>query len=121
MVKDGLPYCGRGPYAEYTMRLKIMQCGEPVLRQPARTLTAEEIKSEEIQRLIADMRETMHDAPGVGLAAPQIGLPLQLAVIEDRADNIPPEALKEREREVVPFHVIINPMVYVEGEETREF
>jgi peptide deformylase len=34
------------------------------------------------------MRETMHDAPGVGLAAPQVGMPLQLAVIEDSAELI---------------------------------
>ena len=32
------------------------------------------------------MRETMHDAPGVGLAAPQVGFPLQLAVIEDKQE-----------------------------------
>ena len=49
------------------------------------------------------MRETMRDAPGVGLAAPQIGLPLQLAVIEDVGES---EAM---ERKPVPFHVIVNP------------
>ena len=68
------------------MRLKIMQTGEPVLRESARLLTPPEIVGEEIQRLIREMRETMHDAPGVGLAAPQVGQPLQLAVIEDRED-----------------------------------
>jgi len=60
------------------MRLKIMQTGEPVLREEARLLTPQEILSEEIQRLIRDMRDAMRDAPGVGLAAPQVGLPLQL-------------------------------------------
>jgi peptide deformylase len=49
------------------------------LRAEARALTCKEVKGEEIQRLIRDMHETMHDAPGVGLAAPQVGLP-QLAV-----------------------------------------
>jgi peptide deformylase len=44
----------------------------------------EEILLPSTQELIAAMRETMTDAPGVGLAAPQVGLPLQLAVIEDR-------------------------------------
>src|SRR5260370_40524755 len=65
------------------MRLKIVQVGEPVLRSLARQLTREEILSDEIRRLIRDMRETMRDAPGVGLAAPQVGMTLQLAVIED--------------------------------------
>ena len=96
------------------MRLKIVQAGEPVLRETARLLTPQEILSEEIQRLIRDMREAMHDAPGVGLAAPQIGQPFQLAVIEDREDLLKSYAaadLAERERRAVPFHVIINPVI----------
>ena len=94
------------------MRLKIIQAGDPVLRETARALTPEEILSDEIQRLIRDMQETMHDAPGVGLAAPQVGLSLQLAVIEDREDllkTLPPQELQEKERRPVPFHVLINP------------
>ena len=96
------------------MRLKIVQAGEPVLRETAAPLTREEILGTEIQRLIHDMRETMQDAPGVGLAAPQVGLPLQLAVIEDREDfmkNLPPQELVEKDRHPVPFHVIINPKI----------
>ncbi len=88
------------------MRLKIMQTGEPVLREEARLLMPEEILSEETQRLIDEMRDAMRDAPGVGLAAPQIGLPLQLAVIEDREDllkSFSAEDLAERERRPVPF------------------
>jgi peptide deformylase len=106
------------------MRLKIVQVGEPVLRAPARPLTRDEISSDEIQRLIADMRETMHDAPGVGLAAPQVGVPLQLAVIEDREDflkSIPPAELEEKERAPVPFHVIINPKIELVGDSTAQF
>lgn len=96
------------------MKLKIVQVGDPVLRQSARTLTTKEIASEEIQRLIVDMRETMHDAPGVGLAAPQVGLAIQLAVVEDREEllkDASPEVLTERERRPVPFHVLINPRI----------
>ena len=96
------------------MRLKIVQVGEPVLRQAAKPLSSEQLRSDLIRRLIDDMRETMYDAPGVGLAAPQIGLSLQLAVIEDREDwlkNVAPEELAERERRAVPFHVIINPKI----------
>ena len=96
------------------MRLKIVQVGEAVLREQARPLTADEIAGREIQELIEWMRETMHDAPGVGLAAPQVGLGLQLAVLEDKPEytrDAPAEFLKERERKPVPFHVIINPKI----------
>jgi peptide deformylase len=106
------------------MLLPIVQAGEPVLRKQARTLTTNEIRSKEIQRLIADMKETMYAAPGVGLAAPQIGRNLQLAVIEDRKEYIKdwtPEQLAERERQAVPFHVIINPKIELLGEEPIEF
>src|SRR5271170_276708 len=104
------------------MRLKIVQTGEPGLREKARRLTPPETVSEEIQRLIRDMRETMRDAPGVGLAAPQVGLPLQLAVIEDREDllkALPADDLAERERRPVPFHVVINPVIAFSSDEKR--
>jgi peptide deformylase len=55
------------------MRIKIASVGEPVLRDAARPLLLEEIGSERIRELIAHMRETLADAPGVGLAAPQVG------------------------------------------------
>ena len=106
------------------MRLKVVQVGEPVLRGRARPLTRDEITTDEIKRLINDMRETMYDAPGVGLAAPQVGMPLQLAVIEDREDflkAIPAAELEEKERAPVPFHVIINPKIELVGEATVQF
>jgi peptide deformylase len=74
--------------------------------------------------LIEHMRDTMRDAPGVGLAAPQVGLPIQIAVIEDRAEylsGIAPELLAERERQAVPFLVLINPDIVEYSEETVEF
>jgi peptide deformylase len=104
--------------------LDIVQVGNPVLRQRARALSVAEIRSREIQQLIASMRTRMHEAPGVGLAAPQIGRSLQLAVIEDRKEyhkEVLEEQLRERERRPVPFHVIINPSLEVIGEETAEF
>ena len=98
------------------MTVDIRQVGEPVLRQRARALTVEEIRSDPIQRLIEHMRDTMRQAPGVGLAAPQIGQSLRLAVIEDREEylqGVAPATLQERERAVVPFHVIINPRLTI--------
>ena len=106
------------------MRLKIVQVGEPVLRQRARPLLQEEIALPETQQLIVWMRETMRDAPGVGLAAPQVGLALQLAVIEDRSEyskDVTAERLAERERQPVPFQVLINPRIVEQSEEQVEF
>jgi peptide deformylase len=100
--------------------LEIVQVGHPVLRQRARELSVDEIGSPSIQQLIADMRETMRAAPGVGLAAPQIGESLQLVVIEDPAEyqaKLTPEELAAREREAVPFHVLINPTLTVRSDE----
>jgi peptide deformylase len=109
---------------EQRIRLKIVQVGEAALRQHARALSVAEIRSREIQELIDWMRETMHDAPGVGLAAPQAGLPLQLAVIEDKPEYIrdaSADAIKERERKPVPFHVIINPKITLQPGSAVEF
>jgi peptide deformylase len=106
------------------MRLKIVQVGEAVLRSRARELTREELRGAEIQQLIEWMRETMRDAPGVGLAAPQVGLALNLAVIEDPEDaqrTIAPERLAERGRRPVPFHVIVNPKLELEGDRVEFF
>jgi peptide deformylase len=106
------------------VKLEIVQAGNPVLRQRARPMSVAEIRSREIQKLIESMRACMHEAPGVGLAAPQLGLALQLAVIEDREDyhkEIPEALLRERERRPVPFHAIINPALEEIGEEKAEF
>jgi peptide deformylase len=106
------------------VKLEIVQAGNPVLRQRARPLAPAEIASREIRDLIESMRKCMYDAPGVGLAAPQVGLSLQLAVIEDREEyhkDVAEEQLRERERRPVPFTVIINPKMTFIGEEKAEF
>jgi peptide deformylase len=104
--------------------LKIVQVGDAVLRSRARQLTVEEVRSKTIQQLIEWMRYTVNDAPGVGLAAPQVGLSFQLAVIEDKREymqDIPVETLKDRERRPVPFHVIVNPRITNYGGHTATF
>ncbi len=100
--------------------LEIVQIGDPVLRHPAKELSAQEILSPEIQELIEKMKAAMRAAPGVGLAAPQIGRAIQLAVIEDMShahlteQQLIEQQLIERERSLVPFHEIINPRLFVE-------
>src|SRR5215203_5941052 len=106
------------------MKLKIVQAGDPVLRKQGRQLTKQEISGASIQQLIEWMRETIREAPGVGLAAPQIGQSLQLAVIEDRADYLSDHSAAELatyQREAVPFHVIINPKLTFLDKSTATF
>jgi peptide deformylase len=75
----------------------------PVLRKKARKITD---FGPELQSLIDDMVETMRDAPGVGLAAPQVGVPLQLIVIEYS------EKAEEQENEDPPkLYTIVNPEI----------
>lgn len=96
------------------MRLQIVQAGEEVLRVQAQPLSRDEILSSRTQELIENMKETLRHAPGVGLAAPQVGISLQLAVIEDREEyhkKLSPAQLSERQRQPIPFHVIINPRI----------
>jgi peptide deformylase len=76
--------------------LPIVKYGDPVLRLKAKPV--ERIRPE-IQQLVSDMFETLYDAPGVGLAAPQVGVPLQLVVIDIRP--------KERRHPLV----LINPRI----------
>ena len=66
---------------------KVARLGHPVLRTPCRELTRSEIRSPATRRLVRDLRETMEEYAGVGLAAPQVHEPVRLAVIEfDRED-----------------------------------
>ena len=106
------------------MKLKVVQAGDPVLRQASRPVSVDEIKSASMQQLIELMRETMRDSPGVGLAAPQVGEPLQLAVIEDRVEymrDLSADQLAERGRSPIEFHVIFNPRVSTVGDQSAEF
>jgi len=87
---------------------ELVRMGHPLLRQQARDLTAAEIRSESMQAFISDMRENMKHYGGIGLAAPQIGHSIQLAVIEL-------EGGKNRygSDEGLPYTVFINPKISV--------
>lgn len=91
----------------------IVAAGHPVLR--ARAVPYEGELGDLLEPLLAGMHLTMREAPGVGLAAPQIGLGLALAVIEDpgAADD---EVGRVRERPPVPFRVLVNPSYVPVGE-----
>ena len=102
----------------------IVQVGDPVLRRPARPVSGEEIPTPFIQELIASMRQTMYAAPGVGLAAPQVGEPLQVVVMEDGGEAMETMSAARRGelgRHPLPFTVLINPVVEQVGDDTTEF
>lgn len=82
---------------------KIAQLGEPVLRRVARELTPAEIRSPATRALIEDLIETMRDADGAGLAAPQIYESVQLVVIEVRSNPRYPNV------DSIPLTVLANP------------
>jgi len=88
--------------------LKVARMGHPILRQKAKTLTNSEILSDDIKRLIEDMKETMAEYHGIGLAAPQVHQSVQLALIgfSDENDRYP-------EEDPIPIHVLINPVITV--------
>lgn len=102
----------------------ITQTGAPVLRERAREVTPEQLASPEFKALIARMVEAMRKAPGVGLAAPQLGVSLRVLVLEDRAElqaSLSSEELAERERVPVPLRVLVNPTLTPIGDETVTF
>lgn len=97
--------------------LPIVQLGEPVLRQVSEPYRGQ-LKPSTLSTLIDTMHVTMLEAPGVGLAAPQIGLSLAIAVMEDHARE---DVDDPREIAELPFRVIINPSYQPIGDATASF
>lgn len=97
----------------------IVTAGHPVLRRPAEPFEGQ-LDDATLARLVATMRRVMHEAPGVGLAAPQIGIPLRIAVLEDQGVQDPAVA-EARTRTPLPFTVIINPRYEAEGDRLDAF
>ncbi|MBP9204417.1 MAG: peptide deformylase [Kofleriaceae bacterium] len=91
---------------------KIAQIGHPVLRQVSRPVGRDELASPAMQVFIDDLIDTMRDADGAGLAAPQIYEPIQVCAIEVR-DN-PRYPYKPR----IPLTVLVNPVLTPVGDET---
>jgi peptide deformylase len=92
--------------------LPIVTVGDPVLRERAREITREELRSPEVQRLIDDMIETMRAAGGAGLAANQVGELLRIAVVEVHDNPRYPY------KPAVPLTVLVNPVIDPLDEET---
>lgn len=99
-----------------TRPLPIVAAGVPVPRRPALPYEGQ-LSAEQLDRLLAAMRETMRSATGVGLAAPQNGVPLRLAVIEDPAEV----AAEVRGRVPQPYRVLVNPSYELVGDGRAAF
>ena len=87
---------------------RIIRMGHPMLRQPARPLEPEELGSDALHRLVADMIDTLHDYGGIGLAAPQVAEPIRLAIVELAGG---PSRYGELPR--VPLTAFVNPEIEV--------
>jgi len=93
---------------------EIATVGDPVLRTPAREVTAEDLRTPEVQGLVDDMIETMRSAGGAGLAANQVSELMRIAVIE--VDHNPRYPYKPP----IPLTILINPVLEPVGDETVE-
>ncbi len=96
------------------MILKVARMGHPVLRQRAREVTAREIASGVLKQILADMFDTMDEYEGIGLAAPQVHVPLRLLVLE-----VPP-GLRDPDDPAIPRMAMINPVVTPLTDETMD-
>lgn len=103
---------------------RIVQTGDPVLRRVAQAVPEEDFGKPELRALVDTMIQVMHAAPGVGLAAPQIGVPLRVIVLEDEEGRMARLTQQQRvERGRVPFGVraIVNPSLKIVGDEQATF
>ena len=99
--------------------LPIVQAGHPALRQVAEPYDGQ-LSPELLADLVEAMRVTMLRAPGVGLAAPQVGLSVALAVVQDEGDD-EEDGEDPRERTPLPFRVLANPRYEQVGERLEPF
>lgn len=115
---------GGGPVTTDGGAPPIVRTGDPVLRRRAAEVPAGRVGSPELVADVAEMIAVMRAAPGVGLAAPQIGRSERVFVLEDRADALARLSEVERsERGRVAFgpRVFVNPVVTPVGAETATF
>lgn len=104
--------------------MPIVSAGVAVLRERATEVAESKLGSPELLALVEVMIATMRAAPGVGLAAPQIGLPLRVIVLEDPSeavDSLEPAVRASRGRVAFPVIAIVNPVLHLVPGETATF
>lgn len=106
------------------MSPRIVQAGHPALRRPADLVDPGEITTKEMQALVRRMVDSMRRAPGVGLAAPQLGVSLRVIVLEDSdklMGRLSPEERALRARVPWPLTVVFNPELRFVGDGRATF
>ncbi len=93
-------------------KLEIIRIGHPTLNKVAKKMNKEEILSSETANLVADMYETMQTAQGIGLAAPQVNISKQLAIIHIPESSKRYKDLENLKPEQEKF-VIFNPLITI--------
>lgn len=87
---------------------EVIRMGHPTLRLKAKALTKEEILSKETKEFVQDLMETMEDYEGIGIAAPQVGVSKQLAII-----GVPDDNPRYPDAPPSKIYVVINPKISV--------
>lgn len=95
--------------------LKIARLGHPIIRGKTESVSTEELQTPEIQNLIDSMIETMRDANGVGIAAPQVHSPKRIIVIEVSPDNP-----RYPQKGLIPLTVIVNPTIVSQSDDYEQ-
>uniref|UniRef100_A0A0E0JK15 Peptide deformylase n=1 Tax=Oryza punctata TaxID=4537 RepID=A0A0E0JK15_ORYPU len=115
---------GGGAPTAMTVTPGTVKAGDPVLHEPAQEVAPGDVSSEKVQGVIDRMVAVMRKAPGVGLAAPQIGVPLKIIVLEDTQEYIsyaPKKDIEAQDRRPFDLLVIINPKLKKTSKRTALF
>ncbi len=107
-----------------SLAMPSVQIGDPGLRSRAREVPPDAIGTPEFQALVERMIATMRAAPGVGLAAPQVGVSSRVIVLEDREEyvsRLTEEERRERGRALFDVRVLVNPVLRTVGDERATF
>ena len=102
---------------------EVLKMGNPTLRVKASPVSLEELKTPEFKQLIQDMFETMEEEDGIGIAAPQIGISKQVAIVGIPNENPRYPAAEEEDQDEPEFEVlvVVNPTVTVTNPEKSGF
>lgn len=99
----------------YEMIRPICRMGNPVLRENARNLEEADLKTETFRQLLVDLKDSMDHYGGIGIAAPQIGVSLKVALIELEGPN------RYGENSALALTVFVNPEIEILTDETQGF
>lgn len=106
------------------MALGMMHVGNPILRKKSRPVSPDEIKSDEFQSFLRELREVQQTPTGCGFAAPQVGRAIRVLALETRPEaiaSVPRDILDEQMNEPFPFHILINPVLTIEDATQAEW